>query len=287
MGRSYESRVEKVARHRIGGYREYAPPPETAFFAEALWTHRTPNVDLPRGAGHRVLPEIAVSVGFDVVRDADGRPVEGCPLLIGPKLRPQVYTIVPGRELTAVRLKPEWVGPILGIDPLDAEMQVIDLAAVRPDLARPLHDALWQTHCAEEAVAVLASTLLRLRASDCEPTAPTTAALDAVRRSEGAWPCERIADRAGISLRHLRRQVHDATGVSPKKYARTLRLIRSMRIADGLSRPPWADVAAAAGYCDQSHLIRECVAATGSTPRELHAERRRQIVGVAELSNPV
>ena len=285
MRRSYESHVEKVARHRIGGYREYAPSPETAFFADALWLHRA-DLEVPPGAGHRVLPELAVSVGFDAVRGEDGRPVDGCPLLIGPKLRPQVYTIVPGRELAAVRLKPEWVGPILGIDPLDAEMQVIDLAAVRPDLAMPLRDALWQTASAEEAVAVLARTLLRLRASDCSPAPATIAALDAVRRSEGSMTCEWIADRVGTSPRHLRRQVHDAIGVSPKRYARTLRLIRSMRMADGLPRPVWADVAVAAGYCDQSHLIRECIAATGSTPRALHAERRRQIVAMAELSNP-
>jgi transcriptional regulator GlxA family with amidase domain len=145
---------------------------------------------------------------------------------------------------------------------------------------------LWRTRCAEDAVAVLARALVQRRASFCAPAAAATAALDVVRRSDGALPCERIAHRVGISLRHLRRQVHDATGLSPKKYARTLRLIKSMRLADGSARPSWADVAIAAGYCDQSHLIRECVAATGSTPRELHAERRRQIVGMAELSNP-
>ena len=274
-------------RHRLGGYQEFAPPPHVAAFVDAFWTHRTPNVPMPPGAGHRVLPELAVSLGFAVVRDDAGRPVDGSPILIGPKRRPQLYTILPGRELTAVRLKPEWVGPLLGIAPLDAEMQVIDLAQVRADLAAPLHDLLWRTRSTEEAVAILVRTVMRLRASHGEPTAPTTAALDIVRRSEGAMPCERIASHVGISPRHLRRHVRDATGVSPKTYARTLRLTKSMRIADASPRPAWADVAAAAGYCDQSHLIRECVAATGMTPRHLHAERRRQIVDVAELSNPL
>ena len=274
-------------RHRLGGYRELAPAPETAFFADAFWIHRAPNAPLPPGAGHRVLPELAVSVGFAVSRDEDGRPVDGIPILVGPKLQPQIFTIVPGRELAAVRLKPEWVGPMLGIDPLDAEMRVIDLGEINAGLAAPLREALWRTRSAEEAVTVLARALIDRRASLCEPAAAATAALDVVRSSDGAIPCERIADRVGISMRHLRRQVHDATGISPKKYARTLRLVKSMRMADASPRPAWADLAVAAGYCDQSHLIRECVAATGSTPRELHAERRRQIVSLAELSNPL
>jgi AraC-like DNA-binding protein len=46
--------------------------------------------------------------------------------------------------------------------------------------------------------------------------------------------------------------------------------------------PPWARIAAAAGFADQSHLIRECTALTGLTPGEVHRERRSE----AETFNP-
>lgn len=273
------------ARHRLGGYAEFAPAADLPEFVEALWWHQTPDVAVPPGAAHRVLPEFAVSVAFQVLRGDGGRPIDGGPILIGPKRRPQVYTITPGRELAAIRLKPEWVAPILGFDPLDVETQVVGLAAVHPALAARLHDALWRTRSAGEAIRAIAQGLARHRASQTQPSAATRA-LDMVRRAEGRVPCERIATHAGMSVRHLRRQVHDAMGISPKQYARTLRLIASMRIADASPRPSWADVAVRAGYCDQSHLIRECVAATGSSPGALHAERRRQVVALAELSNP-
>ena len=36
-------------RHRLGGYREYAPPDSLAPVAESLWVHRAPD-ELPAGA---------------------------------------------------------------------------------------------------------------------------------------------------------------------------------------------------------------------------------------------
>jgi len=58
-----------------------------------------------------------------------------------------------------------------------------------------------------------------------------------------------------------------------------------MQLADRSPRPAWAGVAAESGYCDQSHLIRDCLDLGGAAPRQLHAERVRQRVGVAERSN--
>jgi AraC-like DNA-binding protein len=272
-------------RHQIGGYREFAPSPDAAFFADAFWTHQTPNEPLPQGAAHRVLPDLAVSVAFQAFRDDAGRVCEGGPILIGPKLRPQVFRIVPGLELTAVRINAEWAAPMLGIDPFDIELRVMDLAELRPGLAAMLRDALWRTRSATEVIAVLSRTLIHARVSQAAPSAWARAALDVVRRTDGRIPCERVASRVGISLRHLRRHVHDATGVSPKTYARTLRLVTSMRLADGAARPAWSDIALQAGYYDQSHLIRECLAMTGSSPVDLHEERRRQVLRVSELSN--
>src|SRR4051812_1317495 len=273
-------------RPGIGGYRESAASPDAAFFADAFWTHQAPNEPLPHGSAHRVLPDLAVSVAFQAFRDEDGRVREGEPILIGPKLRPQVFQIVPGLELTAVRINAEWAAPMLGIDPFDIELRVMDLAELRPQLAARLRDALWRTRSTSDAMAVLSRTLIEARVSQASPSAWARAALDVVRRTDGRIPCERVADRVGISLRHLRRHVHDATGVSPKTYARTLRLVTSMRLADGAARPAWADIAVQAGYCDQSHLIRECLAMTGSSPVDLHDERRRQVLRMSELSNP-
>ena len=107
--------------HVIGGYREFAPGAEAAGFCESVWIHQTPYGLAPAGAAHRVLPEMGVSLAFQGFRDVDGRPRDWSAILAGPKLRAQVFDLVPGRELAAIKIKPEWVGPLLGIDPLAVE----------------------------------------------------------------------------------------------------------------------------------------------------------------------
>ena len=61
-------------RHRLGGYQECAPPPPAARVFEAFWVHRTPIGPADPHAAHRVLPDLAVSVAFQVFRDSGGRP---------------------------------------------------------------------------------------------------------------------------------------------------------------------------------------------------------------------
>jgi AraC-like DNA-binding protein len=276
--------------HVIGGYREFAPGAEAVDFCESLWIHQTPYGPSPVGAGHRVLPEMGVSLAFQGFRDADGRPRAWSPILAGPKLRAQVFDLVPGRELAAIKIKPEWVGPLLGIDPLAVEGQVVELVAVAPALANRLYDVLAQTRCAEAALrALVAAMLAAHRESRTPPFTVASVALDTVRRRAGRVSCERVALTLGLSDRHFRRHVRESTGVPPKIHARLLRFVDAMRTADRSGHAVWADVAASAGYFDQSHFIRDCVALAGTSPRALHAERRRQVIedrAMSVLSNP-
>jgi AraC-like DNA-binding protein len=266
-------------RHRVGGYTEFAPPPPLSDCVEAVWTHATPrSLEAPR-AGHRVLPDLGVSLGFFGFRDEDGRPDRWSPVIIGPKLRAQIFTLVPGRELTAIRMAPEWTGPLVGVDPMSIADGVHDLAVVSPRLAQVVGEALSRTRTAGDARTVLVDVVQRLRAS-CRtpPSSITLAALDLLRHSEGRLTCEHVASRLGRSERHVRRHVHDATGVAPKSYARAVRFVGAMMLADRCERPSWAAVALHAGYCDQSHLIRDAMAFANASPADLHGERRRQAI---------
>ena len=272
-------------RHRIGGYREYDPNAGAAFFCEAFWTHQTDAGAAVAGGAHRVLPDPALSVAYWAQRDATGRPRRGGVVLIGPKTRPQLFPLVPGLEMAAVRLKLEWVAPVMGIDPGGIDNQIVDLSSVRSNLTDCLEERLSHTRSALEALPILARTILDTRISPLAPPPAATAALEIVRRSAGRVPCHRVAGTLGISMRHLRRQVHDSAGVSPKTYARVLRLAGAMRLADRSRRPDWVDVALQSGYCDQSHLIRECLDLGAAPPSQLHAERASQRIDVAERSN--
>src|SRR5262249_3411363 len=80
-----------------------------------------------------------------------------------------------------------------------------------------------------------------------------------------AIPLDRIALDAGLSERHLRRACIERTGVSPKYLRRILRFREAAQRLRG-GQPSWAQFAAACGYYDQAHFIREFQEFAGCTP---------------------
>jgi len=271
-------------RHRLGGYREYQPPSHLERFVDSVWIHRAPQV-LPPGPGarHRVLPDPALSLAFSCRRDARGRPLDPTVVVIGPKHRPHLFAFTPGRELAAVRVKLEWSGPLLDLEPADHQDAEHDLAAVNPRLGGELLEPLALTSVAEEAAALLAALVARrIPSLDARDAGRVSRALELVRRSGGAVGVDGAADLVGVPVRTLRRAVRREAGLSLKRFARVTRLLSAVTRADRSASPSWAAIAAESGFCDQSHLVRECRALAGLAPGEIHRERRAQ---EAETSN--
>jgi AraC-like DNA-binding protein len=81
----------------------------------------------------------------------------------------------------------------------------------------------------------------------------------------------RIADLAGslgLSRRALERRFLDHIGATPKKVSRVIRLRNALALKERL--PDWAEVAHAAGYYDQSHMIHDFIELYGITPEVLY-----------------
>lgn len=270
-------------RHQIGGYTAYEPTRDLFSAVEEFWTYLTPPDFLrPEGATHRVLPDPSVSLAFCCRRDAAGVPEDARILLIGEKTRPKVFSYDRRRQIAAVRIKVEAVERLLGLRPGEHQDADVDLGTVLPLLAEQLLESFSATRSAHDAIGILRVLLMKQPDEDSDVRhAVVRHALDCVRDTHGRSPVERIADATGFSARHLRRLVRDATGVSLKHFARTTRFVTAITAADAAERPQWAQVAADAGFYDQSHLVRDCQDICGLTPTELHRERRAQVVTAA------
>ncbi|ATE71531.1 AraC family transcriptional regulator [Lysobacter capsici] len=80
-----------------------------------------------------------------------------------------------------------------------------------------------------------------------------------------------LARRLGVSAEHASRALSRSYGMSPRALRREARWRRALHLLAGAQS--LAEVAAAAGFADQSHLHRVVVAHAGCTPMQL----RRQI----------
>lgn len=114
-----------------------------------------------------------------------------------------------------------------------------------------------------------------LRAALVDAPEPPRTALATLR--DLTRPGVRIGDVAadvGWSRRHFAARSSALTGVTPKVLAR---LARYRRLLDGLTaadQRSWAERALDAGYCDQSHMVREFTAFTGLAPSAYHPPMR-------------
>ena len=269
---AFESAPQNRQRHRVGGYNEYAPPPDLADAVEALWTHETVGIRL---VVHRVVPDAAVSLCFMGTRAPNGSANTSRLRLIGPIVRPKLWAPPPGHCMAAIRLKLEWCRPLLGVAPWEHTGDEPCYADIRPDLAAPLEEQLTRTTEPADAVRLLVAFLRERRRAHLvrRDVRLLQVGMESLRRGANAPRVATLAQQLGVTDRHLRRLIVDETGIAPRHFARIQRFHALLRASDLAPRPAWAELAAHHGYADQSHLIREVQDLAGVTPTQLHHER--------------
>ena len=92
--------------------------------------------------------------------------------------------------------------------------------------------------------------------------------------SRGNVAIERVARRVGITRRHLERHFREHVGLGAKHLARIARVHSALELLQQQPSMSGAEIAAACGYSDQAHLIRECQELTGQTPQRLKTTER-------------
>jgi AraC-like DNA-binding protein len=92
------------------------------------------------------------------------------------------------------------------------------------------------------------------------------AAAEMIRNSQGRASIKAIARHAAMSQSTLERHFRAAVGATPKKLSRLARLQHVCRLWD--TGKTLTEIAFAAGYCDQPHMVRDFRLFTGASPEE-------------------
>jgi AraC-like DNA-binding protein len=174
-------------------------------------------------------------------------------IVMGPRTRAAYHVAASGRSCVRVRMRPGRARALLG-------RPLRDLA----DRALPLRElpGLEVDQFAADPVAALEEAL----ADVPEPSAR----LEEAARLLVGTTVAATAATLHISERRLHALFTDGTGLSPKHFARIGR-VRTVLAADA---GRWADIAATAGYYDQSHMTAEFRHFMGVPPAAFTAGRR-------------
>ncbi|HET6772173.1 MAG TPA: helix-turn-helix domain-containing protein [Acidimicrobiales bacterium] len=166
-----------------------------------------------------------------------------------------------------VDLTPLGAARVLGA-PREVANECVPLDALLGRLATELTDRLASAPGWGERFDLLDRVLLDGAAEGPEPDRAIVWAWDQLRRSHGQVPVHVLAEEIGWSRRHFGARFRAQVGLAPKP---TARILRFRRATDLLASGPVrsiADLAAACGYADHSHLVREFHALGGCTPSQ-------------------
>jgi AraC-like DNA-binding protein len=241
-------------------YREFRPDRRLAPFVECGW--------LRSGlATHsiRVMPDGCVDV-FVTAR--------GDVMIAGPA--ETFYDMPAGDQdvLAGLRLRPGAAAAVIGSPASEFTNMRVPLDSAFGVAGRRMAENLLGAITPTQRMSLLAD-LVSDYFADTDPVVdrPIARAVE-VLRAQPDRPVSALAGEVGLSERQLRRRFDIAVGYGPKRLGRVFRFQRLLDLIHAAhGRPGWSQLAIAAGYADQSHMINDCLALSGGSPAALPGVR--------------
>jgi AraC-like DNA-binding protein len=244
-------------------YRERLPAPSAASHVACTWIQHIA-AEVPPYL-HRTVPNGCIELTYS--RGAEHVSV------LGPRRDPVVELLEPAATVVGVRFHPGAASDALGVPAFELLGRTVELTSIWGKRAGILAERLADARSPAEATRLLEIEVTARLAGRREHDPVAAATLDVLRRKRTV-ETGRVAVGLFLSDRQLRRRCQAAFGYGAKTLQRILRFQRFLALnrnssQDGLGRLAWA-----AGYADQPHLTRECVALTGLPPARFLEETR-------------
>lgn len=199
--------------------------------------------------------------------------------------RALVIESLAGTHLLSARLHPLGAARILGRKVAAAANGIVDLEVfLGADGARLRENARIATS-QEERFLILESYLQRqLNSQDAIPEFVSSAG-EIIERDHGSLRVADLHKVVGVSRKHLAVSFTRYVGMSTKAYAKIQRFIWTLARLQQSTSVAWSNLAAEAGYSDQSHLVRDFQRIGAASPTDYL--RRRAPDGSALLYDAV
>ncbi len=265
-------------------YEELPPEGPLGELVECFWhaVDRAPRLGRP--PEHIVpdgCPEIIVHLGDPFSRQVDGRwRRQRREFLAGTLSRP--WSLRAGRvvDTFGIRFRAGALPALFAVDmraTVDRELPLVRLTGA--PAARRLREALAPSpQLATRATAATSWLAEEIGAARRPFDSPCTRAVALIVASRGGLRVEEIARRLNLSRRQLERAFAAGLGIGPKLYARIVRLQAALLEIGDEQRAAGVEAALAAGYFDQSHLLRDFRGLAGraaTRPRQADGEMAR------------
>jgi len=266
-------------------YDELAPPAALAAHVRCIWNYEA-GAGEATTAAERIVPdgrcELIVHFGKPFLEGAKPQPRA---LFAGQLTRPLWLRADGPAGVIGVRFHAAGARRFLGRSLAEATDRRVPLRELWPTETRHLVKAIAEAPDALSRAQIAATFVTqRIGCGDGENDELVARCVTRIEESAGRVAIEELLEGAGVGRRQLERRFREAVGVPPRLFASILRFRRVFDELQGPHAARWTDAAAAAGYFDQSHLIRDCRRFLGCTPAQFLETRGDLAAALAETS---
>jgi AraC-like DNA-binding protein len=169
-------------------------------------------------------------------------------------------------DLLGIRFRVGAAYPFLGIPSVEVVNQTSLLDLLGAEQILPLYERVAQAATLQEQIAYLEAWLLQRLTQGKTADKLVWHSLGKIQQQNGLLSMEGLAQHLNISQRQLERLYQIQVGVTPKLYARLLRVENARQALKQITAFSLTDLGLQLGFYDQSHFIREFKAIVGMTP---------------------
>jgi AraC-like DNA-binding protein len=258
-------------------YAEFPPSPRLAAYVRCIWTFEA-DAQEAGDAPQRIVPdgrpELVLHFGAPFVEaHSSSEEVQSRAVFAGQITRPLWLRPDGHAGVVGIRFHPAGARRFIGMPLFETTDVRVALGDLWPAQARSLVERMLDAADTSERVAIAEAFVAhRIALHDRAHDTLVTSCAQRIEGSRSPFAIDELVRETGVGRRQLERRFRDAIGIPPRLLGGILRFRSVFEALEHGGRAPWTDAALAAGYFDQSHLIRDFRRFVGCTPREfLHS----------------
>jgi AraC-like DNA-binding protein len=151
----------------------------------------------------------------------------------------------------------------------------IDLEAVFPTETRRVNERLNSSNDYTEMISIIEAYLLSMAKNIKIESRPSDQVVLLLANKPQKYSLDWLARQACLSPRQLERKFYQYLGICPKTFARIVRFDQSYNMRLKNPKDDWLSIAAACGYHDYQHMVRDYKAFANATPNMLFDEEHK------------
>ncbi len=251
-------------------YKTLPPPAHLEPFVDCIWIlagakddgDPEPQIVVPDGK-----TELIVHFG-DAFLKLEGRAYERqARVLMSGQLTRRIM-LKPTGEIGVVSVRFKAAGAARFFDVAYDEIvdRVVDFGEFEPAFSAAIHDRIARAGSNDDRLAAMIAVLDERLTQESKEDVFVRQACQYIVKSEGQYSVQDLVKLIGFSERQLQRKFKRQVGIAPKILSRIMRFQKFLAMTREAHTLTLADAAAACGYYDQSHFIRDFTTFSGMSP---------------------